>query len=163
MSANDLIALDANYGEWLAGRGQEIEHPFVYYCVEQFLKPHVPTDEDIEYGITDGSNDGGVDGIYFLIDRDEFIRDDSNTSDRKPIKVSLLIFQVKSGPGSGFQMDSQVPEGLFRVSARSSRCRGISNVRTESGPRVVMSVCRVLRDVGPWRTFQRPSRSDPAK
>ena len=53
---------------------------------------------------TDGPNDGGVDGIYFLIDRDEFIRDDSNTSDRKPSKVSLLIFQVKSGPGSGFQM-----------------------------------------------------------
>ena len=104
MSANDLIALGANYDEWLEERGPEIEHPFVYYCVEQFLKPYVPTDEDIEYGITDGPNDGGVDGIYFLIDRDEFIRDDSNTSGRKPIKVSLLIFQVKSGPGSGFQM-----------------------------------------------------------
>ena len=51
MSDNDLIALDANYDEWLEERGQEIEHPFVYYCVEQFLKPYVPTDEDIEYGI----------------------------------------------------------------------------------------------------------------
>ena len=95
MSANDLIALDANYSEWRAGRGPDIEHPFAYYCVEQFLKPYAPTDEDIEYGITDGPNDGGVDGIYFLIDRDEFIRDDSNTSDRKPIKVSLLIFPSK--------------------------------------------------------------------
>ena len=29
MSDNDLIALDANYDEWLEERGQEIEHPFV--------------------------------------------------------------------------------------------------------------------------------------
>ncbi len=100
---NDLLVLDANYKNWIESRAVGIEEPFVYYCAEQFLKSYDPTDEDISYGITDAPNDGGIDAIYFVVDRDEFIRDDTDVGSRKPSKASLVILQVKEAE-SGFKM-----------------------------------------------------------
>ena len=103
MPSNDIIVLDAHYSNWLATRAAGIDAPFVYYCAEQFLKPHDPTDEDIQYGITDGPNDGGVDAIYFIADRNEFIRDDTDLGERRPTKARLVIMQTKESE-SGFKI-----------------------------------------------------------
>ena len=103
MSSNDIIVLNAHYKNWLKSHAAGIDAPFVYYCAEQFLKPHDPTDEDIQYGITDGPNDGGVDAIYFIADRHEFIRDDTEFDQRKPTKARLLIMQTKESE-TGFKM-----------------------------------------------------------
>ena len=103
MTKNDLLVLDANYKTWCESRAIGIDNAFVYYCSEQFLKPYDPTDEDILYGITDGNNDGGVDAVYFIVDRNEFIRDDTEIGNRKPSIAHLVILQVKE-TGAGFKM-----------------------------------------------------------
>ena len=80
MSQNDLVFLDSNFKNWKESRGVELRKgfdPFVYYAVEQFLKPYDPSDEDIAYGITDGANDGGVDAAYFVVNRSTFVHDDT--------------------------------------------------------------------------------------
>lgn len=102
MSQNDIVALDANYKNWkeerAIGLSLEIE-PFVYYCVEQFLKPYDVSDEEILYGITDGGNDGGTDAIYFFVNG-VLVREDTkiDTKSDKP-RVNLVIFQIKNSGG----------------------------------------------------------------
>ena len=103
MPSNDIIVLNAHYKNWQTARANGIDAPFVYYCAEQFLKPHDPTDEDIQYGITDGPDDGGVDAIYFIADRNEFIRDDTELGPRRPTSARLVIMQTKEAE-SGFKM-----------------------------------------------------------
>ena len=114
MPSNDIIVLNAHYENWLNSRASGVDAPFVYYCAEQFLKPHDPNDEDIQYGITDGPNDGGVDAIYFIADRHEFIRDDTELGNRQPTKARLLIVQTKDSE-TGFQDDrNRQTSHLFR-------------------------------------------------
>lgn len=101
MSQNDVIALDANFGNWVTERGAGLTSVdrFVYYCAEQFLKPFHLSYEDIMYGITDGPNDGGVDAVYFLVNRRELVRDDAAFEHTAVSKANLLIMQVKSSDG----------------------------------------------------------------
>ena len=105
MSDNDRILLDANFKNWLEGRGAGLTKsiaPFTYYVLEQFLKPYDPNDDDIAYGITDGPNDGGVDAIYFLINRSTFVQDDTNVDSRSITKIRIIIIQLK-GAEEGFK------------------------------------------------------------
>ena len=103
MASNDLIVLNAHYKNWCDLRADGIDRPFVYYCAEQFLKPYDPTDEDIQYGITDAPNDGGVDAIYFIVNRNDFIRDDIESGEQKPTRARLVIIQTKESE-AGFKM-----------------------------------------------------------
>lgn len=102
MSQNDIVALDANFNNWkedrAIGLAAEIS-PFVYYCVEQFLKPYDVSDEEILYGITDGGNDGGTDAVYFFVNG-VLVREDTkiDTKSDKP-RVNIIIFQIKSSGG----------------------------------------------------------------
>jgi hypothetical protein len=102
MSLNDVLALNANIQNWTEDRAQglaESIQPFVYYCVEQFLKPYDISDEEILYGITDGGNDGGIDALYFLVNG-VLVREDTklDTKADKP-KVNLIMFQMKNSGG----------------------------------------------------------------
>lgn len=102
MSQNDIVALEANFKNWKEDRAigliAEID-PFVYYCVEQFLKPYDVSDEEILYGITDGGNDGGTDAVYFFVNG-VLVREDTKieTKSDKP-KVNVIIFQMKNSGG----------------------------------------------------------------
>ncbi len=104
MSQNDLIHLESNFKNWTDERGKGLKKvdPFVFYCVDQFLKPFNLNDEEILYGITDGANDGGVDAIYFLVNRGELVRDDTDIDPKGVSKASVIIVQVKSN--NGFKM-----------------------------------------------------------
>src|SRR6266700_1431314 len=69
MSENDVIALKSNFENWKNAVGEipdEIK-PWVYYCVDQCLKPFDLSEEEILYGITDKVLDGGIDAFYFLL------------------------------------------------------------------------------------------------
>jgi hypothetical protein len=79
MSANDVLHLDANFQDWCAARAAGLTdvEPFLYYVTEQILKEFNFADEDVRYGITDHSNDGGVDAFYFIAGRNTLIKDNS--------------------------------------------------------------------------------------
>lgn len=88
MSQNDLIVLDSNFNNWLKNRAQGLKkvQPWLYYCVEQFVKPFALSDEDIFYGITDGNGDGGVDALYFLINRSQLVQEDTEIDARSVVE-----------------------------------------------------------------------------
>lgn len=69
MATNDLILLDKIIEETSSKslKSLKIGDFFERFCAEQILKNYDLTTEEIEAGITDGSNDGGIDGIYMFI------------------------------------------------------------------------------------------------
>jgi AIPR protein len=97
MGQNDLFFLKSHFENWLGSRGLGLTEvdPFVYYCIEQFMKPFDPNDEEIEYGITDGPNDGGLDAAYLLFNRD-LVRDDTDIQPDSVMTVHLVMFQIKN-------------------------------------------------------------------
>lgn len=98
MSQNDVIAFDANFQKWTEGRGSGLSDPFLYYSIEHLLKAFDPTDEDLREGIMDKKGDGGVDAIYFLVDR-EFVHENTDLKAANPEKTHLAIFQTKGDEG----------------------------------------------------------------
>jgi hypothetical protein len=50
MSNNDALILQANFNGWkeAAGNLGEVD-PWLYYCLEQFLKPYALDDEEIRF------------------------------------------------------------------------------------------------------------------
>ncbi len=97
MSQHEVIALDANFENWKRDRATGISvEPFLYYSVEHITKAHNLTDEQVSYGITDRSNDGGIDALYCLAGKaSTLIRDDAKIPGGLD-SIRVLIFQVKS-------------------------------------------------------------------
>lgn len=111
MSANEIFALEQNFKVWQEGRAEGLSDdikPWVYYCVDQFLKPYGLPDEELIYGITDGRHDGGIDAIYFFVDKN-FIKNDTKLNTRKEQPNALIIIiQVQSNGGfSPLEMEKQ--------------------------------------------------------
>lgn len=100
MGQNDILALEANFTNWVNERAAGLKNidPFLYYCVENYMKPFDLTDDEIQFGITDGGNDGGVDAIYFLVGK-KLVRDDTDLDPKRTSKVRLVIMQVKQSGG----------------------------------------------------------------
>jgi hypothetical protein len=115
MSQNDIIHLEAHYKNWLATRGAGLDKnvaPFTFYCLDQFLKRYDLSDEEIISGIVDGQLDGGMDAVYFLVDR-ELVREDSDVNPKTAQTVELLLFQIKDKQG-GFQ-PTEIDKAVFFV------------------------------------------------
>lgn len=100
MSKNDAIVLKTNFEEWKR-RAEDLgtADPWLYYCLEQFLKPFALDDEETQFGITEGGNDGGADGIYFLVNQRLLVTDETELDPKSVTKVHLLFFQVKTSGG----------------------------------------------------------------
>lgn len=108
MSEHEVLALDANYETWKRERASGISvEPFLYYSVEQITKRFNLTDEQIQYGITDHANDGGIDAIYCLAGNSNIlIKDDAKANFANIDSIRVLVFQVKSSKSeTGFKPD----------------------------------------------------------
>jgi AIPR protein len=99
MAEHQVVALNANFNDWTRDRAVGLQgiQPFLYYSVEQITKQYNLLDDDVQYGITDDPNDGGIDAFYCLAGKkNTLIRDDI---DRKIVGVDsirIMVFQVKS-------------------------------------------------------------------
>src|SRR5438105_3087911 len=100
MAANDVIALNANFATWQSERmpGLTGVDPFEYYCVEQFLKPFVVSDDEILSGLVSGGGDGGADAVYFFVNR-RLVQEDTDLDSRGVHKIHILVIQVKESEG----------------------------------------------------------------
>ena len=98
MSQHDVLALDANFENWKKERASGLTvEPFLYYSVEHITKLYNLTDDQVRYGITDRSNDGGIDAIYCLAGRSNMlIRDDAPTPAHGIDGIRVMVFQSKS-------------------------------------------------------------------
>lgn len=100
MAVNDAIVLKANFEEWKRRADDlgEID-PWLYYCLEQFLKPYALDDEETQFGITEGGNDGGVDAIYFLVNQRMLVTEETELDPKTVSKARLIFFQIKTSGG----------------------------------------------------------------
>jgi hypothetical protein len=109
MSDHEVLALDSNFETWKSGRAADITdvEPFLYYSVEQITKRYNLTDEQVQYGITDHPNDGGIDAIYCLAGKaSTLITDGSKVALNGTDAIRIMIFQAKSSKSdTGFKPD----------------------------------------------------------
>jgi hypothetical protein len=101
MAANDAIVLQANFSQWKAERAEGLTgiDLWLYYAVSQFVKAYELNDEEIQYGLTEGGNDGGADGLYFLVNHRILVRDDAAIATKSVTSVRVIIIQVKQSNG----------------------------------------------------------------
>jgi hypothetical protein len=100
MAKNDAIVLEAHFEDWKRRtEGLGDVDPWLYYCLEQYLKSYAIDDDDLESGITDGAGDGGVDGYYFLVNNRQLVTADTDVEPKTVSSVRLLFFQVKHSGG----------------------------------------------------------------
>jgi hypothetical protein len=107
MSQNDVIHLEANFADWQKNRGAGLTgiDPFLYYSLDQLLKPFNLADDEIKYGIIDQGNDGGIDAIYLFANRNTLIRDDIDLKAAGTSRIHIVAVQVKSSLSkTGFEM-----------------------------------------------------------
>jgi hypothetical protein len=72
---------------------------FELFVAEQVLKDFDLSDEEIEYGLVAGAQDGGVDGVY-LFANGELVQEDFDASGlKKNIALEIFILQSKTSPG----------------------------------------------------------------
>ncbi|MFA5399893.1 MAG: AIPR family protein [Dehalococcoidia bacterium] len=95
MSQNEILALDARLK--LAHEERAPDSPedefFEIFASEQILKDFDLTDEEIEAGQVGGENDGGVDGIYFLVNR-QLVTDDFDINPKTVTRADIFFIQA---------------------------------------------------------------------
>ena len=69
MSDDILIKTILNKNKSRYGVGLSDGDAFEYFCAETVLKPFALTFDEIDKGIVDGKNDGGIDSVYFFVNR----------------------------------------------------------------------------------------------
>ena len=74
---------------------------FELFTAQQVLKDFELSYDEIECGLMGGSGDGGIDGIYFLINGDLLQEDTEHHKPKANIVLDLFIIQSKLG--NGFQ------------------------------------------------------------
>ncbi|MBI4331609.1 MAG: AIPR family protein [Chloroflexi bacterium] len=95
MPANDLIALNAKLQEAHRERAPDLDEGefFELFVAEQALKDFYPTDEEVEAGQVGGGNDGGLDGLYFSVNR-QFVADDTDIDPKTVTRADLILIQA---------------------------------------------------------------------
>lgn len=69
MGKNDTILIDGIIDERVELKlpSDKRDEVFEYFAFEQILKDYDLSKEEIEFGIVDGKNDGGIDGFYIFV------------------------------------------------------------------------------------------------
>ncbi|HLF82574.1 MAG TPA: AIPR family protein, partial [Blastocatellia bacterium] len=98
MSELDLRALEANFQGWKQDRAPGLSDgdAFERYAIENVLKDFDLSDDEMKSGRTGGSDDGGVDGVYFFVNR-TLVQDETELPD--PVTVQLILIQAKYESG----------------------------------------------------------------
>lgn len=100
MSQIDLDALNTNFTNWKLERlpNAPTDKAFERYCAEQILKDYELSDEEITSGACGGTNDGGVDGMFFFAGR-KLMGPQVNVPEEASSATLLIIQATVSGGG----------------------------------------------------------------
>jgi AIPR protein len=99
VSQIDLEALTTHFTNWKLERlpTTPVDKAFERYCAEQILKDYELSDEEITSGACGGSDDGGVDGLFFFAGR-RLMRPQVDVPDEAS-SATLLIIQATVSSG----------------------------------------------------------------
>jgi hypothetical protein len=95
MPPNELIALDAKLKQMHEERAVDLPEDefFEIFAAEQILKDFDLTDEEIESGQVGGENDGGLDSVYFLVNR-QLVMDDTDINPKTVTRAGIFFLQA---------------------------------------------------------------------
>jgi hypothetical protein len=103
---------------------------FEYFCAETILKRFALTFDEIEKGVVDGQNDGGIDSVYFFVNRSLVAIDTEMDAFKSPVTVDLYIVQSKLDGGFSesamTKLISSVPE-LIKLGVDNGHLETIFN------------------------------------
>jgi hypothetical protein len=101
MSELDVKALEANFDGWRAERAPDLTPAtaFERYCIELILKDADLSDDEISSGHLGGGNDGGIDGMYFFVNRQLVVEE--TILPANVLTAQLWIIQAKNERGFG--------------------------------------------------------------
>ena len=129
MGENQKIALQNNFNKWKETRGLGLSkqiNPFEYYCMENYLRDWVSSDEDLKSGLIGGSKDGGVDAMYFFVNR-QLVKENVDPIDpANVVRTDLLLFQIKEGDGFA-------PGAIDKLDRFSDDLLGLSRKESDYG------------------------------
>jgi hypothetical protein len=99
MSQWDIKGLETNFEGFRKDRypSLSIADAFERFAIRQVLKDADLSDDEIESGIFAGQDDGGVDGLYFFVNR-ALIQDETDLPD-EALTAELVIIQAKFETG----------------------------------------------------------------
>lgn len=103
MKNNDLILIDSLLDSESKKHGVDNSdgHFFEFYCASQLLKNYDLSAEDIENGITDGKDDGGLDAIFCFANGQ--LLTDSKSKEEVKCDTGLEIIFITSKHADGFE------------------------------------------------------------
>jgi hypothetical protein len=96
LSEWDLQAINANFEGWRRERAPTItvDRAFERYAIEYVLRDSDLSDEEIEYGWVGGPDDGGIDGIFFFVNR--LLMQEETEIPNPALSADLVIIQAKN-------------------------------------------------------------------
>lgn len=99
MSQWDIKGLETNFEGFRSDRypSLPVSEAFERFAIRQVLKDADLSDDEIEFGIFAGQDDGGVDGLYFFVNR-ALIQDETDLPD-DALSAELVIIQAKLETG----------------------------------------------------------------
>lgn len=97
MGNNDLILLDSILKKMNENDSSSRDKgkQFELFALDQILKDYDLSGEEIEFGLVDGSDDGGIDGFYTFIDGRLIIDPIDADNYRRNVEVEVLILTSK--------------------------------------------------------------------
>lgn len=90
MAKNDVVLLDALLKKIATDGTDDIGEKFDRFVIEQVLKNYDLSRDELEFGLTDGSLDGGVDGFYIFING--LLLTDPTDTDWPKSKPEIRVF-----------------------------------------------------------------------
>ena len=75
---------------------------FEQFVAELLLKDYEVSSDDVQYGLVDGANDGGIDAIYTVLDG-EVVTEDYDVSSAKKGSAELKLYLIQTKISGGFQ------------------------------------------------------------
>ncbi len=101
MSTNDQIILDQILEEQRSAQisGASKSEFFEIYSAEQVLKDYDLSMDEIEYGLVGGTQDGGLDAIYTLVNGELVQEDFDYTYLKKNLIIDVVVIQSKTSNG----------------------------------------------------------------
>jgi AIPR protein len=102
MASNDQVILEQILNQQKADMEAPLSSSDIFerFATEQILKNYDASPDEIETGIVDGGNDGGIDSIYTFVN-EELLHTDTDITvySKRNIKIELFIIQSKTAFG----------------------------------------------------------------
>lgn len=99
MSANDAIVLDGILADRMTVNNQDEGRVFEKFAFEQILKEYALTSNQIDDGWVDGGGDGGIDGLYVIVNGYPYGGDDGFQWPRENPHITVWVITCKHREG----------------------------------------------------------------